>query len=140
MKKQRGNALAIALFLILVLLLLGSALVQMLSSSSEAIAQEVLGTRALAAATAGANGELAQIFPLDGKTGAGCRANFTYNFAGVDGLNQCRVFTSCANYANNDGIAYYRIESIGECGIGISADEDNAVVSSRTIKIEARSL
>ena len=47
---QRGSALMLALFIIIVVALLGTTLVRVLSTSSEAIAQEVIGTRALMAA------------------------------------------------------------------------------------------
>ncbi len=48
--KIRGSALLVALFVIIIMTLLGGAILKMQMTSSETIAQEVLGTRALAAA------------------------------------------------------------------------------------------
>ena len=63
--KQQGSALMLALFVIIVLTLLGGSLVKILSTSSEAIAQEVIGTRALMAANSAMQAELAVLFPLN---------------------------------------------------------------------------
>lgn len=154
--KNRGSALVIALFVIIVMSLLGTALVNMQSSSSEAIAQEVLGTRALAAARTGAQRQLTLLFPLNGGAATNCPVNdnvvHTQNFArpsDVDddepyGLLNCSVSVRCQNYATNNTITpatqYYRITSTGSCGTGIIGTNLNSVVSSRTIQIEARNI
>ncbi len=142
-KKQQGSALLMAIFIMVVLMLLGTALVKVLSTSSEGIAQEVLGTRALMAAKAGAEAELTKLFPLNGAISA-CNSSTSYdNFSNVSGLNNCRAVTSCNNYANHDAgegeVNYYRITSTGHCGIG-NVDSDGVVLSTRRVQVEARSL
>jgi MSHA biogenesis protein MshP len=146
--KHSGSSLVMAIFIIIVLSLLGSALVQVLSTSSEAIAQEVLGTRALAAANSGLQGDLQKIFPLTG-TGA-CPAltppatATEYDFSNITGLYTCKAVVTCDNYIPDlKGIAYYRVTSTGSCGAGaLAADsfDKSIVISSRTVQVEARSL
>ncbi|MCW8832308.1 MAG: type II secretory pathway component [Colwellia sp.] len=145
MVKQQGSALLMALFIIVILILLGGALVRVLSTSSESIAQEVIGTRAYAAANSAMQAELQKLFPLNGATSQ-CNSNF-YDFStsgtNVDGLYHCRARTSCRNYATHpvDGTLFYRLTSTGECGSSnLTSQSVDVVVSSRTIQVEARSL
>jgi MSHA biogenesis protein MshP len=149
--KQQGSALMLALFIIIVLTLLGTTLVKVLSTSSEAIAQEVLGTRALMAAKSAMQVELQLLFPLDTLAPNYCAVDIIdkqHNLqmaSGEDipGLYNCTAQTSCRLYFVdiNTGINYYRLTSTGECGSGtITADSTGIVQSSRTIQVEARSL
>lgn len=145
-KQQQGSALMLALFIIVVLMLLGSALVEVLSTGSETVAQEVLGTRALSAANAGADAQLQVVFPISGSEV--CEANQpsnNYSFVNVDGLNHCSAVANCEQYATNTkaGVEtkFYRITSTGTCGSSaLASDSLDVVVSRRTIQIEARSL
>ncbi|MGL1956512.1 MAG: hypothetical protein OCD00_04270 [Colwellia sp.] len=146
---QKGSALLMALFILVVLTLLGGALVQVLSTSSEAIAQEVIGTRALAAANSGMQAELQKLFPLNNPTTNQCNAINNYNFstsgANSDGagLYHCKAKTTCSHYATHpvDGTKFYRLTSTGTCGSGeLASDSQDIVVSSRTVQVEARTL
>jgi MSHA biogenesis protein MshP len=147
---QHGSALMLSLFIIIVLTLFGSALVKVLSTSSESIAQEVIGTRALMAANSAMQAELSVLFPLATDAAiphpAGiCNASNTHNLppsgSDIPGLYHCRASTTCDPYHTQDLINYYRLTSTGECGSSdISADSKNVVRSSRTIQVEARSL
>ena len=145
-KKQQGSALMLALFVIIVLILLGSALVKVLSSSNETIAQEVIGTRALMAANAGMQAELSRLFPLSvdplipNPVGA-CNANSLYDLSNQPGLYHCRAEVSCMLYSTVDTVNYYRLTSTGECGSSdIDSESIGVVRSSRTLQVEARSL
>ena len=147
-KHHQGSALMIALFVILVMALLGSAILNMQRTSSEAIAQEVLGTRALAAARSGMQISLKQLFPPTGGTSC-ASGNVSYRFRSLQGLNNCSVAIVCNSYATDDkgtattddDITYYRLVSTGSCGAGdVANDNTDVVVSSRTIQVEARSL
>jgi len=148
--KYRGSALIMAVFVMVVISLLGATMMELLSTSSEGVAQEVLGTRALAAANSGMQGQLQKLFPLNGAA-----PNFTcpavpslpstsppYNFSNITGLKNCSAIVTCSNYVTgNDGTKYYRLKSIGNCGSGsMVATSDNIVLSSRTVQVEARSL
>ncbi len=144
--KQQGSALMLALFVIIVLTLLGSSLVKVLSTSSESIAQEVIGTRALMAANSAMQAELAVLFPLN--TTSTCPVSpasrpTSPTFFNIEGLYHCEAKTSCTLYFTDPitNINYYRLTSTGECGSGsIDADSKGVVKSSRTIQVEARSL
>ena len=147
--KQQGSSLVLALFVIIVLTLLGSVLMKMISTSSETVSQEVLGTRAYMAANSALQGELQRVFPLNGAAGV-CNANnsFTYDFQtsaneDIPGLYDCQASTTCVNYHTDsvNNVNYYRLTSTGECGSGAMASNSTVIVkSSRTIQIEARSL
>ena len=50
--KQKGSALVLAIFIIVVMTLLGTALVRMISTNAETIVYEVVGIRAYQAAQA----------------------------------------------------------------------------------------
>ena len=141
----QGSALILALFIIVVLTFLGVALMRVLSTSSETIAQEVIGTRALMAANSGMQAHLQKLFPLNppSNSTSSCPADKTYNLpeSGTDipGLYHCKAITKCSVYFEDTvaGIDYYRLTSTGECGTG---NIETAVLSSRTIQVEARSL
>lgn len=139
---QRGNALLMTLFILIILMLLGTVLVRILATGSEAVATEVIGTRALSAANSAMQAELQRVFPLDNAAGV-CNANANYVFANggvqTNGLQHCRATTSCNVYAVNDGVNYYRLTSTGSCGTG-AIDDVNSVLTSRTVRVEARDL
>ncbi|MBA6342406.1 pilus assembly PilX N-terminal domain-containing protein [Colwellia sp. MB02u-10] len=134
--QQAGSALVIAIFVIIVLSVLGAALVKMLDSSQESVAYEVLGTRAYTAAVSGLQWQLAEVFPLNGPA-ITCKGqteidSATPSFNNVLGLAQCNVSVSCIDF-ERDGIRYYAISGTGTCAIG-------SELTSRKIAVEAHSL
>lgn len=147
--KQQGSSLVLALFVIIILTLLGSILMRMISTSSETVSQEVLGTRAYMAANSAMQAELQLLFPLNGATGV-CNGNNPYDLQtilneDIPGLYDCDAATTCDNYypiiADPTATQYYRLTSTGECGSGAMGANSKVVVkSSRTIQVEARSL
>ncbi|MGJ8691083.1 MAG: hypothetical protein ACSHW0_01230 [Thalassotalea sp.] len=140
-RRANGSALMIALFVIVVMALLGAAILNMQRTSSESIAQEVLGTRALAAARTGMQIQLQKLFPLKAVSGNCPNTTYIYDLAAIAGLPNCQAAASCTNYATHDGIAYYRLVSTSTCGSGdMKSDSSNIVLSSRTIQVEARRL
>ncbi|MEW6994128.1 PilX N-terminal domain-containing pilus assembly protein [Colwelliaceae bacterium MEBiC 14330] len=129
---QNGSALVLALFIIVIVTLLGTALVRMISSNAETIAYEVLGTRAYQAAQAGAQIKLKRLFPLSGPSE--CTANSTYDFSGIDGLDNCQAaIVDCTADRTVDGITYYTITSTGQCDF-------LGGFTSRTIEVKARNV
>lgn len=146
MPMQTGSALMMALFIIIVLILLGGALVKVLSTSSETIAQEVIGTRAYMAANSAMQAELQKLFPLN--AGAlQCDENiagiFNHDFSAAAGLYHCKAKTSCKLYATNSQTneKFYRLTSVGKCAsTALASNSKNSVVSSRKIQVEARGL
>lgn len=136
-KKQQGSALVIAIFVIIVMTLLGTALVRMLSTEAETVAYEVIGTRAFQAAQSGMQWQLQQVFPL-GSSGVACpSATSIKSFVNIGndgrGLKNCRAELKCDGFPHTDGITYYQLESTGICTVG-------GVKTSRTIAVDARSL
>jgi len=130
-KNQRGSSLVIAIFIIVVLSLLGAALVRMLNSSAESIVYEVYGTRALQAAQSGIQLKLAELFPLSAGTPK-CDDVVTKSFSNTLGLENCAYSTSCIS--NNGGnITIYIIESRGTCEVA-------GIFTSRTLEVVARDL
>ncbi len=114
---QRGSMLVIALFVIIVLALLGLTMTRLLSSSSEAIIHEVLGQRALNAARAGIECAVADEF------GAGCIADPTFKaFSGVAGLENCeyRVVEDTPKTITDGSktFSYLTFTSTGQCRAG----------------------
>jgi len=132
--KQKGSALVLALFIMVVTTLLGAALVRMISSNSETIAYEVIGTRAYQAAQAGAQRKLSEVFPLLPGS-VECSPDSIYNeFSTVKGLDNCvATDVDCIADAIVDDVTYYTITSTAQCNIA-------GVFTSRTIEIKARSL
>jgi len=145
-RRNKGSALVIAVFVIVVMSLLGLSLIRMLQTSGNAVAYEVLGTRAYQSAHIGLQFVLRQRFPLapsqvthcDGTPVTGVSAdtisNITApNFSSVKGLLNCRVVAlTCSDIRVNNTI-YFTIESTGEC---ISAD----VITTRKLQVTAKSL
>ena len=135
--KHRGSALVIAIFVIIVMSLLGAALVNMMASSQENVAFEVLGTRAYASAQTGAQWQLAQLFPvgLASATSRTC-ADVSQNapaIAHIPGLIGCEVKALTCNDFLFEDVRYYTVTSVGECQL-------DSEVTSRIIEVEARSL
>lgn len=149
--QEQGSSLVIALFVIIILTMLGSVLMKMISTSSETVSQEILGTRAYMAANSAMQGELQLLFPLNVAIQTYCSTPIvdkeyalkTDEGDDIPGLYDCKAFTSCTlYYADTDNdVNYYRLTSTGTCGSGaMEVDSKSIVKSSRTIQVEARSL
>jgi MSHA biogenesis protein MshP len=123
--KQRGSMLVIALFVIVVLALLGATMTRMITASSQSTIVELSGLRALTAAQTGAQLLLQQTFPLNAPINA-CNTTIssTASFSGyssIQGVQSCAFEASCttsevekAGETNN----YYRFSSTGQCTVG----------------------
>jgi len=113
---QRGSMLVIALFVIIVLALLGLTMTRLLSSSSEAIIHEILGQRALNSARAGIECAVADEF------GAGCSEPIFKEFSSVAGLENCSYrVAEDAPKTITDGsktFSYLTFTSTGQCRAG----------------------
>lgn len=153
-KKQQGGALAIAVFVIIVMSLLSVAISRSISASSNQTMYEVLGTRALLAAEAGNEMTLRQIFPLATSGNPqpaieNCPADSTFRFdsLNINGLNDCVVTTTCrsepspVDQAQN---AYYFVESTGVCkavmqsnNTDFSCQNTDETCVSRRVEVEA---
>lgn len=132
-RRQRGSALVIGIFVITVMFLLASALININKAADSGLTQEVWGTRALAAANSGADAALAQLFPLNAPASAPptC-ASVASAWAPPDvvGFHACSVSLSCTAYSVGT-TTQYRINSKAVCESG-----DTRV--SRQVEVEAR--
>jgi MSHA biogenesis protein MshP len=113
---QQGSMLVIALFVIIVLGLLGLTMTRLLSSTSETIIHEVLGQRAINAAKSGIECAVAAKF------GAGCSNPDNKDLSGVAGLESCSYSVSeTLPKAIKDGgrtFTYLTFTSTGQCTAG----------------------
>lgn len=141
LQHQRGAALAIAIFVIVVLSLIGLTVVKMVRDATMSTVVEVYGTRTEAAARSGAELFLTQLFPLAAPTqSALCPARvsatpqtsvLSHGLAAV-GLDHCTVTVFCDRLdlqAPYSGI-HFRIVSQANC----SAD---SMQFSRQLLLEA---
>ncbi|GAA5218987.1 hypothetical protein ACFSJ3_16665 [Corallincola platygyrae] len=151
LKRQHGSALLLALFIVIVLVILGGAMTRILGSSSESVTYEVYGVRAMQAAQAGAEAGLATLFTpgaadlhCDGQLTSVTDDDFSsstifpaLNLSGVEGLENCSVVeVQCADL-KHQGITYYHIISTATCTVGGGS---TALVISRQVEVEAKSL
>lgn len=125
----KGAALPVALFIIVVMALVGAALVRIIVDTSAGVVNDVIGQRAFNAARSGAELFLVQLFPLDEPTNeslCGERdaalspdddvAVYTESFT-TAGLHGCSVHVYC-DFAAAEGITHFRIVSQGRCDAG----------------------
>ena len=137
-KNQRGLSLVLAIFILVVMALLGAALINIISVGSESVAREVVSARALFAAESGAQRQLNAIFPPGAATATGqCSAAAgtvrSNNFV-LSGLNGCdTAVTVDCSYITVNGVNYFTLVSTGRCGPA----GDAAV---RVIEVQARDL
>ncbi len=118
-RRHRGSMLVMAVFVILVLSLLGITLVSMLSSASQAVIHDVAGSRAQAAARSGLGHMTAVALPI-GASPATCNTSISSpgSVSAVHGLQSCRYQARCTTtVVDNGGVNYhlYRFESTGQC-------------------------
>lgn len=130
--KQRGSALVIAVFIIVVVLALVLSLARLLTSGSQSVVYEVQGTRTLFAAQSALELSLPQLFPLNGATTSCAALTLEHNFSG-DGLVGCSATISCSRYTDpTPGAApLYRLSSNARC---VAAEFETR----RTVQIEVR--
>lgn len=137
--KQKGSALVIAVFVILVMFLLAGTLIRMLEDGDESVNVEVWGARALFSANSAADAELAKLFPLSGAVGV-CSANSTWTPPSSVGFHGCSVTVTC-NAINVDGVTQYQIVSNAVCETGDCAGDaatTNCLRVNRQVEVEAR--
>lgn len=113
---QQGSMLVIALFVIIVLGLLGLTLTRLLSSTSETIIHEVLGQRAINSAKSGIECAVAAKF------GAGCSNPVEKDLSSIAGLENCRYSVAeTSPKAITDGsrtFTYLTYTGTGQCRAG----------------------
>ncbi|MFM5879267.1 MSHA biogenesis protein MshP [Aeromonas sanarellii] len=115
---QRGSAIMIALFVIVIMALLAAAMGRFLVDSGEKHGVEVRGVRALMAAQSGLEIALYRLYPNDHWQARQCDALTLTTFA-VPGLVDCEAEVSCQRIAVSAAGGTqtgYRFRSEGRCG------------------------
>lgn len=120
--RQSGSMLVMALFVMIVLSLLGLTLLSVISSTSQSVVYDVLGTRAYAAAQSGVQQVVASAFPLNSGP-APCNTTITSpaGYTNINGLENCSYTARCSTTTiQKDGMPhyFYRFESTGLCQAG----------------------
>ena len=130
-KSQRGSMLITALFVIVVMSLLGLTMTRLLSASSDSVTHEVFGIRAMNAAQSALQRKISDAFPLDGGA-AVCGNTLNMSFANIPGLENCAASASCTQQPYEGGtMVYYRFSSTGTCTV-------SDVVTSRTVAVDGK--
>jgi MSHA biogenesis protein MshP len=144
-KKQCGASLMMAIFILVVLSLLGVAMIRILAVGTDVVAREVVSARALLAAESGAQKKLSEIFPpgavgsntalcasAPGVVGLHTYTGAVGELAGISGCSSLRVEVSCS-YVLVGVVNYFTIKSRGRCG----PTSDPAV---RIIEVQAKGI
>jgi MSHA biogenesis protein MshP len=139
-RSQRGSAILIALFVIVIMALLAAAMGRFLVDSSEKHTVEVRGVRALMAAQSGLEIALYRLYPNGQWQGQQCAASTSLSFTDA-GLIGCQAIVTCNKVSVSAAGATqtaYDFSSEGRCGdpeTNSSPNPDFAV--SRTLVAEA---
>ncbi|MEC4725452.1 MSHA biogenesis protein MshP [Shewanella sp. D64] len=146
LSSQEGSALVIGIFVITVMFLMATSLMNVLEDADEQVNLEVWGTRAFATANTGADRALAQLFPLTAtdNTATSC-SNVTSSWdIGNDnptlvGFHGCSIAISCNDTNTIGTVTQYRITSTATCQTGNCTGNDvNCLRVSRSVEVEAR--
>ncbi|MBB1416269.1 agglutinin biogenesis protein MshP [Pseudoalteromonas sp. SG44-1] len=147
---QGGNLLIVTLVIIVVMLVLGLALVRILSASSQQNVIEYYGSRAYLAAQSGLESGLTEIFPLNSPA-LNCAAVTTSPVFQTQYLENCTVTITCQQYLNvpdssnsagSVNVFYLQSRatcSPSSCAIGEACRKDYWQTQ-RTLSVEAKTL
>jgi MSHA biogenesis protein MshP len=136
--RQAGFSIPAAIFVLVVVSMLGVAMVNILNQGQEAVAREVISIRALMAAESGAERGLQNVLvagvACSGAPGTPA-ALTSINFGVVAGMQGCTANVLCEQVQvdiDNNGVQvpFYTLTSTGQCG----SPSDPAV---RTIQVQA---
>ena len=148
LKKQAGSMLMSALFIAILMLALGLALVNILSSSAHNNAVEYYGARAFLAAQSGIEQKLVKLFPVGATIGSCLDETLTFN---TPYLLNCTVALTCTSTGGisdpsvpSGSVTVFRLSSSATCPINsCSAGDDcrkDFWQTQRTISVEAKTL
>ena len=132
---QRGSALVVAIFVIVVTGLLVATLSRLVATSSDSVVVEVYGTRAYTAAQSGLQQGMYELFPLN-QPMANCAAvtGTPVDLSGIPSLANCSVTLSCQAFDYTADDTHYRIEALGQCEAGGQTTERLLAMEARTIE------
>ena len=135
LKLQSGSAILIAIFVVIVISLLGASLISLQRDSAQSTGFEVYAARAYLSAYSASEIALTELFPL-GVNGSGCSAVNTAPTLPVNntGFHVCSATIACTSSVASTGVAVrYKVVSTAVCGSG-------EIVTRRQVTIEATEL
>ena len=132
--KHRGSMLVMAIFIMLVMALLGLTMINVIGAASRSVVDEVMGTRALMAAQSGLQQIATQAFPLNtDSVQCDTTVSSPAGFTQLAGLQSCSYTARCTTQdVVKSGVDhyFYRFSSTGLCQTG-------DVWVSRTVSMDA---
>lgn len=139
--RQHGGALAVAIFIIVVMSILGVAMVRILGDLGRSTVSDVYGARAYAAARSGAEVFLTQLFPLNSAVNASLCPERVSNLPATEvftasyneeGLANCNSSVRCDRFELQSPFngTHFRIITEGSCDAG-------SMVYSKQVILEA---
>ena len=148
--RQRGSALAVIIFALVVMAGLGAALVKLIASQSQQVVSEVLVVRATQAAQAAVDWRLTQLLPLaaaarhcDGTVdsdaiidGSSFSNSTNLNLGALSGFSGCAAVVVDCSSSRYDGRALFRLQATASC----SSSGADGVSVSRGLVVEAQAL
>jgi len=150
-KKQAGSMLMSALFIAILMLALGLALVNILSSSAHNNAVEYYGARAFLAAQSGIEKSLVELFPLVGTPScANVDQAVGLGFGSSDFLTNCKYTIVCGSTGTitdssvpSGSVNVFRLSSSATCPINnctSGACLKDFWQTQRSVSVEAKTL
>ncbi|HDY7841366.1 MSHA biogenesis protein MshP [Vibrio vulnificus] len=122
-RKQQGNMLVVAIFVIVVMGFLASSLTRINWSNSDNLTREQLGTQAWLMAQSANEWALTQLYPLGfsvSVSSACATINIKVKTPNVSVNSPCRPpQMTCQSIGQLQGETFYRVEAIAVCGSGI---------------------
>lgn len=141
LKKQSGSAILIAIFVVIIVALLGASLASLQRSSAQGTSVEVYAARAYLSAYSASEIALTELFPVNSMTGntmsaTDCSVVNKNPILPVNnvGFHACTVENICSSTAATVGVnARYNVVSTATCSSG-------DIISRRQITVEASAL
>ena len=115
-KRQDGFGMPMVVFILVIMTLLATAMVQLSSTAAISIGHEIQSNRAFYAAESGAQWAMNQLFPPTGGGGACFIPNPTVLNFTQGGLNGCSASIQCQSPGAFNGSTHFLITSTGSCG------------------------
>lgn len=114
----RGSMLITAIFVLVVMSILGLAMVRLVSTSANSVVYDIYGQRALNAARSGLELKLSQAFPLSG-TAVTCSVDNTATSLTATGFENCQFQAQCqqtpVTFADGSSQIHFEFSSTGKC-------------------------
>lgn len=136
-KKQSGSAIVLAIFMIIVISLLGASLISLQRDSAQGTSYEVYAARAYLSAYSASEIALMQLFPLDQVSGAESTCTVVTSnpvLPNNSSFQACSVDVNCTPIVASAGIATsYRVVSTATCA-------NSQISTRRQITVEAVNL